>query len=748
MNSRLTKTFWPMPAVPECLEVYRGCFFMKFDFTSYFWQLPLDEASRPIFAVATPSGVYMPTRCLQGSVNSAQYAQECTQELTPPLTCPKTGWLDDLLLGARGHETWYHSLELFLEGCRQHNVKISPKKSDLFAHQVTWCGYDLTAEGWRLSRSRLEALSEWQRPQTLAELATLLYACGWMRGSLPGYPRITEPLRRIPEAGYKTAGSRKTKALAHQPIEWAPETDRAFWDLRDALENSVRINFPSYSPDHAICMFTDASDNSWAGIITEVPIAQLNLPVHQHTQHELLGILERRWHGTEARWTTGDQEGYALHTTAMHFRYLLEAAPGPLHIFTDHLNLLYLYDPLSFGKNLASYTIKKVQRWAQDLSQIDYVLEHLSGEHMGLPDLLTRWLRGYRSSSVASTPPTRHIHALRRLGLRERVEELMVSLLKEPWIWPDEEALREGQKDLLPIPNPPMDNGLVTQNGRVVLPADSEILCRVLICAHAGSAGHRSAPDTLEAFRNHFTIQGRDDGQVIKSWCQACLQCLSTKGGDTCPRPLASQLHGGRVGQVVHMDFLSVGDLNGYPRDDDDEDQTELPTYILLCKDDLSGFLELSYSCHANAETTAEALAAWGMRYGMPATIISDRGTHFVNRTLDIVREKYYIHHRMSVPYVAQSNGTVESACKAVLSVIRALISELTYNKRRWYELLPAVQYILNTRPRRRLGGRSPKAVFTHIPDTNPLLLYSQRTDGHLWRWMISARSKLKSLIH
>ena len=46
--------------------------------------------------------------------------------------------------------------------------------------------------------------------------------------------------------------------------------------------------------------------------------------------------------------------------------------------------------------------------------------------------------------------------------------------------------------------------------------------------------------------------------------------------------------------------------------------------------------------------------------YGCPEVLQSDRGTHFVNRVIEDLTEKFRIKHRLSSPYHPQTNGLVE----------------------------------------------------------------------------------------
>ena len=47
-------------------------------------------------------------------------------------------------------------------------------------------------------------------------------------------------------------------------------------------------------------------------------------------------------------------------------------------------------------------------------------------------------------------------------------------------------------------------------------------------------------------------------------------------------------------------------------------------------------------------------------RFRCPLTLISDQGTHFVNRTIQVLLKKFLIDHRRKKAYHPQANGAVE----------------------------------------------------------------------------------------
>jgi transposase InsO family protein len=60
-------------------------------------------------------------------------------------------------------------------------------------------------------------------------------------------------------------------------------------------------------------------------------------------------------------------------------------------------------------------------------------------------------------------------------------------------------------------------------------------------------------------------------------------------------------------------------------------------------------------------------------RHGCPRKIISDRGTHFDNKMVDLLTKKFEIKHNLSTSYHPQTNGLVERFNKTLCESLAKL---------------------------------------------------------------------------
>jgi hypothetical protein len=195
----------------------------------------------------------------------------------------------------------------------------------------------------------------------------------------------------------------------------------------------------------------------------------------------------------------------------------------------------------------------------------------------------------------------------------------------------------------------------------------------------------------------------------IASFCQTCLHCLSTIGGTRGTRPMGHALHADKPNDLIHFDFLYLGK------------RSTGDIYVLILKDDASGFIWLLPCKSADADTTADALIKWFSMFGVVPTWNSDRASHFKNAVIHRVNRVLHAHHHFTTPYCPQSNGTVETVCKDVLRACRALLSEFRMSEQDWPHILPLLQSTLNQSIGSCLRGRAPITAFTGLPAENPL---------------------------
>lgn len=705
INAATKKTVWPMPHIDAALSDLRGAtIFAGIDFCSGYWQLPLSEESQPLYAFTTCDAIVQPTRTTQGGCNSPANFQEKVEPCFSPLRENLLAWLDDFILHGKEEKEHLDNLLQFLEICATKNLVISITKSRFFAKVIEWCGRLIDAGGVQLHPANYEGLVDAEIPRNGAELSQYVHCANWMSSVIPRFAERVAPLREILEKAYTRSGRRTTASVAKvqlAAIGWTDTHKHAFRDIQEQLKNAVKT--AHRNQEMTLCLYTDASDNHWAGVVTQCEPHELRKTIDMQS-HEPLAFLGGSFTGAQEHWSTYEREAFAIVQSIRKLDYMFACEESTV-IFTDHRNLLFVFHPTAIERTLGRHKVLKVLRWALYMSTFTYRIEHVPGTQNIMADIMTRWLRGYRGQ----------IRAVRRI--KGPLPPVPTAPAAEDE-WPDREVIREAQnaQDFPPPTRASTDeDGLIRCNGRVWLPVNAhELQLKLLTIAHCGTAGHRGADATFESLKPYFTWIGqrRDTADFVA----ACLFCNLSKTGAKIPRPLAATLHASRPNEVLHFDYLYMGG----------SDSGEI--YVLVLKDDFSGYAWLEPTKSANAEHTASTLARWNHTFTSPVTWVSDQGSHFINETLRTMASDHRISHRPTIAYSPWTNGTVERINRDVLAAYRALIAELNLAPQDWPSIVGLLPTILNEAPLSRLGKdasgnmRCPLQVMTGIKPRRVIL--------------------------
>lgn len=315
-------------------------------------------------------------------------------------------------------------------------------------------------------------------------------------------------------------------------------------------------------------------------------------------------------------------------------------------------------------------------------------------------DMLTRW--AVHTKSAIDT---------KKLGAKSLMQAPISPATDSNYDWPTLKDIISSQNDAKESPPSSFrktKNVWKNDEGAIWIPfEDGQLKLRIIIAAHTGFGGHRSWRVTHATIKSHFwwPKQASDVENFVKS----CLHCVATASGTIVPRPLGNTLHSSKPNKLLHFDFCHMGSSD------------KGNTYILILKDDFSGYVWLIPATETTADVTADALISWFASFGVVSNWVSDRGSHFKNMLVKKLREELKSDHHFTLAYCPWSNGTVEVVCRELIRTTRALLSEFQLPRTSWTKVLPVVQSVLNNSILPRLGNRCPLTAFTGLPQDTPL---------------------------
>ena len=97
---------------------------------------------------------------------------------------------------------------------------------------------------------------------------------------------------------------------------------------------------------------------------------------------------------------------------------------------------------------------------------------------------------------------------------------------------------------------------------------------------------------------------------------------------------------------------------------------------ILLAVDYISKWVEAKATKTNDSKVVSDFLKDHIFtRYSVPKFLITDRGTHFVNRTITALLKKYGVNQRVSTAYHPQTNGQAEVSNREIKSILEKTVA-------------------------------------------------------------------------
>jgi len=177
LNENSLDDRYNMKDVSECIgEIGRAGshIFSTMDLTSGFWQLPLDEASRPLTAFTCPGKGQFQYNVLSMGLKGGPGSFQRMMELTVSGIKNVIVYIDDLLAHSSTHQQHMNTLQLIFNRLRNVNIKLNAAKCEFGATNVSYLGFRLTPKGILPGKDKLQAVREIKPPTSVTEIRQFL----------------------------------------------------------------------------------------------------------------------------------------------------------------------------------------------------------------------------------------------------------------------------------------------------------------------------------------------------------------------------------------------------------------------------------------------------------------------------------------------------------------------------------------------------------------------------------------------
>ena len=286
LNAQTVPINYPMPHPQESLDSFAGAkVFSTLDLVSGFHQISIVESDRYKTAFRGTKGLYEYTVMPMGLVNAPAIFQRAMHEALGPL-CGFGGccvvYLDDIIIFSKSMEEHQRHLDQVLGALAIHHYSCSPKKCTFGLTSVPYLGHIVSAEGLSPDPAKISIISEWPQPSNLSELRSFIGLIQYCRRFIPNSSKILVPLTKL--------------TAKETPFIWSTQCQVAFERLKHLLSSAPTLAMPDSALPFQV--YSDASIDGTGGILMQ--------------KGRVVAYSGHKFSDTERRWTTTDQELYAL----------------------------------------------------------------------------------------------------------------------------------------------------------------------------------------------------------------------------------------------------------------------------------------------------------------------------------------------------------------------------------------------------------------------------------------------------
>jgi hypothetical protein len=271
-----------------------------------------------------------------------------------------SAYVDDILVFSSGSLHDHRSkVKKVLSKLSDAGLHLDITKTEFEAKEVKYLGYIVSVgEGLKMDLAKVEAIAKWERPKTVKGVRSFLGFANYYRIFIESYSMIAAPLLDL---------TKKTVEF-----RWTEREETAFQQLKQKFMEEPIL--ASYDPEKETRVEPDSSGWASGGVLSQ-------FDTNQQLWHPV-AFFSTKHLPAECNYDIKEKELLAIIKCLKEWRGELKGLAKPFTVLTDHKNL----EGFSKKKLLSERQV----RWAEFLSEFNFVLQHKPGKESIPNDTLSR----------------------------------------------------------------------------------------------------------------------------------------------------------------------------------------------------------------------------------------------------------------------------------------------------------------------------------------------------------------------
>ncbi|KAG7585679.1 Integrase catalytic core [Arabidopsis thaliana x Arabidopsis arenosa] len=561
-------------------------------------------------------------------------------------------FMDDFLVYGSSFSSCLLNLCRVLTRCEETNLVLNWEKCHFMVREGIVLGHKISEKGIEVDKGKIEVMMQLQPPKTVKDIRSFLGHAGFYRRFIKDFSKIARPLTRL--------------LCKEAEFEFDEDCLKAFHTIKEALVTAPVVQAPNW--DYPFEIMCDASDYAVGAVLGQ----RIDKKLH------VIYYASRTLDEAQGRYATTEKELLAVVFAFEKFRSYLVGSK--VTVYTDHAALRHIYAKKD--------TKPRLLRWILLLQEFDMEIVDKKGIENGAADHLSR-MRMEEATPIDDSMPEEQLLAIKSYEIVYNKKEIEVACAvkeeKFPWYAdlvnylicgeiPKYLDAYQKKKFFRDINHYYWDEPYLYKKGTDGLfrrcIAEEEVQGVLEHCHGSAYGGHfatfKTVQKVLQAGLWWPSMFKDAYGFIAK--CDPCQRMGNITRRNEMPQNPILEVE---VFDVWGIDFMGPFNPSSYGN-----------KYILVAVDYVSKWVEAIASPTNDHKVVLKLFKSIIFpRFGIPKAVISDGGSHFINKVFESLLKKHGVKHKVATPYHPQTSGQVEVSNRQIKAILARVVG---VSKRDW----------------------------------------------------------------